>query len=248
MLIDVTLAPGRTPLSDIAVGIDVLRASSSIVTALAKGASQVVITSSIKEARILKKKIPNSILAGERNTVKIKGFDAGNSPSEISKYNLKGRCFILTTTNGTKLLKRLKRHSKIVLTASVLNIGSIANTVKEIYYSKGIETIHIACAGIKGSASIDDIAIAGLLIKEITKLTDAHLTDAAKVSVRIFESYNSIREIFLSSESGRRVIAAGYSDDINFCSQRNFYPLSPLLFEDTYLYLKTFSGLSALPL
>ncbi|MCD6419811.1 MAG: 2-phosphosulfolactate phosphatase, partial [Synergistetes bacterium] len=65
MLIDVTLAPGRTPLSDIAVGIDVLRASSSIVTALAKGASQVVITSSIKEARILKKKIPNSILAGE---------------------------------------------------------------------------------------------------------------------------------------------------------------------------------------
>ncbi len=248
LTIDVSLLPNRISNSDIAIGVDVLRASSSIVTALANGAECVIITSSVKKAKKLKKSIPNSILAGERNTVKIKGFDVGNSPSEMSKCNLRDKTVILTTTNGTKLLKKLKEHSKVVLTASVLNLSSIANTIREAHHSKGIKSVLIACAGVKGNTSIDDIAIAGLLIKEITKLTKAKLTDSAEISVRLFNSYRSIKEIFLNSESGRRVIAAGYSDDIDFCAQMNLYPLSPLLFEDTYLYLKTFKGLSALPL
>jgi 2-phosphosulfolactate phosphatase len=109
MRIDVVLLPGQViePTHSLFVVVDVLRASSSIVTLLESGAWRVVPAPSVEGARALKETLPDHLLCGERSGVPPEGFDFGNSPAEFTRVDVAGRAVILATSNGTRIMASL---------------------------------------------------------------------------------------------------------------------------------------------
>ncbi len=194
--------------------IDVLRATSSIVAALANGAKYVLAVSTLKEARRLKKK--DVILAGERNTVKPKGFDLGNSPRSLKEEIVKGKGIVLTTTNGTKALRLLSCQNTVA--ASFLNISAT------IEYLQNEQEIHIICAGTKGRFSLEDFLLAGFIAG-----LDPNPLDEAAVAKALAENVRNVENLILKSSHARRLIELGMEEDIKFCLKKDLYSTVPVL-------------------
>lgn len=194
--------------------IDVLRATSSIVAALANGAKYVLAVSTLKEARRLKRK--DVILAGERNAVKPKGFDLGNSPRSFKKEIVKGKGIVLTTTNGTKALRLL--NCQTVIAASFLNISSVTE------YLQNEKEIHIMCAGTKGKFSLEDFLLAGFIAG-----LDPNPLDEAAVAKALAENVRNVENLILKSSHARRLIELGMEEDIKFCLKKDLYGIVPVL-------------------
>ncbi|BBJ28337.1 2-phosphosulfolactate phosphatase [Athalassotoga saccharophila] len=153
---EVLLLPSKPRLDsyDLVIIIDTLRATTVISRAIHEGAMAVYPAISIPRARILKKIVPNAILAGERKAFKIKGFDLGNSPSEFTKESVGGKNVIITTTNGTKAVERYKGYGPVVAMA--------LSNLRAIYdYSKNLNNLLIVCAGSHGEVSLEDTYTAG---------------------------------------------------------------------------------------
>ncbi len=130
MHIDVVLHPAeiaQLPARDLSattcVVFDVLRATSSIITALAHGAAEIYPVCTIDEARALKASLADAVLGGERQGDMIPGFDIGNSPREYT--DLTNRRIVTTTTNGTVALRACERAER-VLVGALLNLGAVA--------------------------------------------------------------------------------------------------------------------------
>lgn len=122
---------GAAKARGVTVIIDVFRAFSAECYASDSGASRIVATESPEQAFELKNKYSNAVLAGERDEKKIKGFDFGNSPTELIKADLTGKTFIHTTTAGTNGLVNAK-NADLVLTGSIVNAKAIADFIKSI--------------------------------------------------------------------------------------------------------------------
>jgi len=147
---------GRLNQSACAV-IDVIRATSTIVTALANGASGVRPVASVSDAFVLKAQDPGALLAGERGGQALPGFDLGNSPEAFTAERVSGRQIILTTTNGTQALAACA-GARAVMTVGFLNLDAVAARLKEL----GPPWI-IVCAGYEGDFGFDDAVVAGAL-------------------------------------------------------------------------------------
>ena len=163
-IIELTTTADSIPMgfsADISIVIDVLRASSVIITALANDTPYILPAAGIDEAKELAAQNPNALLAGERQAEKIPGFDRGNSPLEYLDDH-SGRPLILTTTNGTLTLSKVKSSQEILI-ASFLNIQSVADYINECH----AQNIHLACAGTNGKFSLDDFLMAGGLINRL---------------------------------------------------------------------------------
>jgi 2-phosphosulfolactate phosphatase len=141
-----------------AVVIDVLRATTTIVTALAAGAREVLVCRAIEEARQRATRLPGErrILGGERGGLRIRGFDLGNSPSEFTPERVAGKSIVFTTTNGTRALLHC-RHAKRVLLAGFVNLSAVAKALE------AEKEIHLVCAGTRGEISREDALLAGAL-------------------------------------------------------------------------------------
>lgn len=128
----VTIADGRkqrTFEESTKVLVDVFRSTSTIPILLKNGAIEIIPTGSISEARKLKKESPESILIGERLGFKVPGFDYGNSPTEIDNIDLKGKTVIFTSTNGTKVLKKIIGTGSIFI-SSFVNVSATVEALK----------------------------------------------------------------------------------------------------------------------
>ncbi len=132
---------------DLIVVIDTLRAGTTIVQALFNGARGVYPVLSVEEAMMLKSKIPSCLLAGERKSFKIEGFDLGNSPLEFTEDKVKGKNIILTTSNGTRTVEKFKGYGPMVSMA-ISNVKSVAN------FSKDRGEILVACSGRHGEVAL----------------------------------------------------------------------------------------------
>ncbi|MAW21063.1 MAG: 2-phosphosulfolactate phosphatase [Flavobacteriales bacterium] len=139
--------------------IDILRATSVISTAFELGIEAVIPVQTVKEALTYKNK-ENHIIAAERNTLKIKGFDYGNSPYHYINSDIKGKTLVLTTTNGTKAIHLAKSHK--VITASFLNINIVAK-----YLQEDNNDIIILCSGWKGMFNLEDSIFAGAICEKL---------------------------------------------------------------------------------
>jgi 2-phosphosulfolactate phosphatase len=203
------------------VVIDVIRATSTIVTALAHGASGVQPVASVSDAFVLKAQNPAALLAGERGGQALPGFDLGNSPEDFTTERVQARPIILTTTNGTQALAACQ-GARAVVTASFLNLDAVAGRLQEI----GPPWI-ILCAGHEGDFGVDDAVVAGALAEALDQ-------DHALVSL-----YRSVRgeltETLLRSAAGRELLKVGLEKDIPFCAQLNLFPIVPTLGEDGLL-------------
>ncbi|WP_408956035.1 2-phosphosulfolactate phosphatase [Natroniella sp. ANB-PHB2] len=203
------------------VVIDTLRASSTIITALARGCRKVIPVSEIKVARRLSGKFKgNSLLAGERQGTKIEGFDLGNSPRDYISKKVRDKVIILTTTNGTKCFEPLTEAKKI-LVASLLNIEQVSTELK----SK--KEVLFCCAGVVGQFALDDFITAGKILAELITEVEVNLSDRALVAYQTYvQNENNIVTILKRSKSGKNLIELGKEDDIDYIvkEQENYLP------------------------
>jgi 2-phosphosulfolactate phosphatase len=197
------------------VVIDVIRATSTIVTALARGATGVQPVASVAEAEVLKEQNRGALLAGERGGKPLPGFDLGNSPHEMTSGRVKGRRIILTTTNGTQALAACQ-GARAIVTASLLNLGAVAARLREM----GPPWL-ILCAGYEGQFGLDDAIVAGAL---------AGALDQDHAMVSLYHSVrNDLAAALLGSCAGQELRKIGMENDVPFCAQINLFPLVPTL-------------------
>ncbi len=209
------------------VVIDVLRASSTIVTALACGCRGVVPILSPEQAKEKAQQFKKEevLLGGEREGRKIKGFDLGNSPREYQKEIVEDRIIIFSTTNGVKTLEIVRGALRVII-ASFLNLQATFN-----YCSKFQGDILLACAGKEGYFSLEDTVCAGMLINSLRDIysdtcqeVDANLT--AQVLYKKFG--NNILEMLRKSQHGRYLESIGLRKDLEFCSQLDIFNIVPI--------------------
>ncbi len=212
-------------LNKTAIVIDVLRATSTIVTALAYGASGVIPVETVNQAKTLKSDHPNELLGGERYGRKIAGFDLGNSPFEYMNEAVKDNKIILTTTNGTRAIYK-SHKAQHILACSFLNAASCATAASSFK-----RDIIIVCAGTQDQFSLEDGLCAGCLIEElITQCNTLNMSDFAAAMLHAYgQCKQQLPEVILSSSNGRRMVQQGWEADVMHCTQRNCYDIVPIL-------------------
>ncbi len=201
------------------VVIDVLRATTTIVTALRNGAKEVIPVATIEFAVKVSGGMfgGQTLLGGERNTKKIEGFALGNSPFEYTPEVVSGKSIILYTTNGTKAIAKAK-FSENLFACSFLNVTSVATHLVEL--DKDVEII---CAGRMNNFSMEDSVCAGKLISEMQKLNEnITLLDPAIACLALNKSFGkSLPKMLKGTEHGKLLIENGFEDDLKFCSKLN---------------------------
>ena len=194
-----------------AVVVDVLRATSAISQALAGGYRRVYCCREVDDARALRAKLGDGVLGGERNAVRIEGFDIGASPREVLEP--RGETLIYSTTNGTRAVLAAAAGCNKVLLGSLLNLSAVAGAVQD--------DCVIVCAGFQGRFALDDAYCAG----RIVELLGAEVTDAAKACGVLARSFPSAHEALLARTYG----PPGLEEDIRFCAQENTVDVVPRL-------------------
>lgn len=210
------------------VMIDVLRASSTIVTALANGAEGVIPVADMGTGSKISQRMDtgNMLLCGEKDGEKIEGYDLGNSPLEYTPPVVKGKTIVLNTTNGTKALMR-SSLAKEILVGSFLNLKILAG------YLKDKEEITLICAGWRGRLSLEDLLCAGNIIYELTGggLPETAF-DGAKVALGLYEKFgDDIENTVQSSNHAHRLKDIVGSEDLSFCSKVNAMKVLPVMKE-----------------
>jgi 2-phosphosulfolactate phosphatase len=230
MKIETILTPAELPAlaqrdlrATACVVFDVLRATSTFVTALHHGAQAIIPVSEIAEALAIKKKSPEILLGGERNGVRISAggidFELGNSPREYTPEKVRGKTIVSTTTNGTRAL-RACAGAQTVLAASFLNLTATGAFLRR----PDFENILLVCAGTGENAALEDLLAAGAMCE----LLDANtLPDSAQIARRTWlEAKSNPAAAARSSENARRLLAIpGLRNDVAFCLRRDIFPL-----------------------
>ena len=160
MRIHVAFTPAEAASAPVGIVVDVLRATSTIAQALASGFDRVLCCREIEEARELRARIPDSLVGGERDAVRIEGFDVGASPREFLER--RAGTLILSTTNGTSAILEAAQKCDTVLLGSLLNLDALVRDVR----GRG-EDVAILCAGFKGAFALDDAYCAGRIVQEL---------------------------------------------------------------------------------
>lgn len=194
--IDVCLSPDLMHLyradNRTVVVVDILRATSTMVTALAHGAESILPVADLEECR--KKGMLGYITSGERDGKKMEGFDKGNSPFEYMGPDIKGKKIAFTTTNGTQAIEK-SRGAKEVIMGSFLNLSSVVN-----YLLLSEHNVLIVCAGWKGRINLEDTLFAGAVVEKLKEylgpdcdapLAARHLYNLAKTDLKKFLSESS---------------------------------------------------------
>lgn len=207
---------------------DVLRATSSMVTALANDAEAINPVSEISEAMEFKRKNPNVLLAGERDGLRIEailtgsiGFDLGNSPREFTKEKVAGKTIVITTTNGTRALRSCAR-AKSVLVSSFLNLQATVGILQKQSFSQ----LFVVCAGTFEQAAYEDVLGAGALCAPFfLNTSDFSFADSAVMAVNLFlDVRDNLPKAITQSRNARRLLSRPeLKDDVAYCGQRDVY-------------------------
>ena len=204
----------------LAVVIDVLRATTTTVAALERGAISVRPVRTIAEAFVEKDEDPEAILCGEREGFPIDGFDYGNSPVELATRDLTGSRIVLTTTNGTRSAEaaRVNGPATELIAMCLLNVGAVADHICGRLGAEGagwVDGVTIICAGTDERYSIDDAYAASLLVRRLESTVD-ELSDAAWAVRSLAES--PLAEV-VNATSCRHVRVLrdkGFEKDVDF--------------------------------
>ncbi|MCF8267915.1 MAG: 2-phosphosulfolactate phosphatase [Ignavibacteriales bacterium] len=209
------------------VVIDVLRSTTTIITALDNGAKEVLPVNSIEFAMKISVSAFGSLslIAGERNGIKIDGFNLGNSPLEFDEERVKGKSIILYTTNGTKAMVRAKFSSKLYV-CSFTNLSAVARKVAE-----DNEDLIILTSGSNGMFCLEDTVCAGMLIDEISALTGkTFYSDSVIASCNLSAAYKGdLLKLLKECEHGKTLIEKNFMQDMEFCSRINSSETVPVL-------------------
>ena len=234
---------GRDLRETICVVFDVLRATSTMVTALGNGAKAILPVGDIPEALRIRKRTPEVLLAGERDGVRIEAtltgsiaFDLGNSPREFTRERVAGRTIAMSTTNGTRAL-RACLPAKRVLIGSFLNLRATADFIEK----EKIADLLLVCSGTFEQAAYEDILGAGALCDLLwSSYKDGSVADSAQIARRLFRfEQDDLLAAVANSRNGRRLSAqADLKEDVAFCVQREVLELVAELGKDGWVRIR----------
>ena len=195
------------------VVIDVLRATSVMVTALQNAASKVVPVLTTEAAFSYRERFGHgAILVGERKSERIEGFDYGNSPLDMVPSNVRGKTVIITTTNGTRAINN-SLEAEDIYVAAFLNAGSTARFLKDT------EEVVLVCSGSNGGFTMEDTLCAGLMAELLTSVAkDPILSDTALAARKLYGTVSD--DIHRLAGEGRHyqlLRNKGFAEDLNYC-------------------------------
>jgi 2-phosphosulfolactate phosphatase len=224
----------------VAVVVDVLRASTVMIHALASGAAAVIPCLEVDEARQTKARLPtgSALLAGERHGRPIEGFDLSNSPAEFTPDVCRGKTIVLTTTNGTRgVLACLEAEE--VLVAAFVNRRATARWVAKWSDRAPGRSVHIVCSGTERFISLEDSLFAGALVTELTvpggpapANDEALIVEAAWRGMAATPGGLSLAETLARGRGGRNVLSIGLPGDIADAARVDRFDLVAVLRRD----------------
>lgn len=223
--IDVCLSPDLMhlyPVSDrVVVVVDILRATSCMVTALAHGVKSIRPFANLEECRAMKAQ--GYFTAGERNGEKVDGFDFGNSPFEYMNENLRGQKIAFTTTNGTQAIAKSQGAKQIII-GSFLNLSAVGE-----YLKNGNDNVLVVCAAWKGKVNLEDTLFAGALVERLKDHIKPDC-DAPLAAQRLYNLAKKDLVDFLKDSSHvKRLNRLHIHKDIAFCVTPDQYSIVPKL-------------------
>lgn len=212
MKVHVAFTPDEAAAAPTGIVIDVLRATSTIAQALSAGYERVLCVPEIEQARALRAELPDSIVGGERDAIRIEGFDVGASPREFLES--RAETLILSTTNGTRTIVTASERCDQVLIGSLLNLDAVAAAARDLG-----EDVAILCAGYKGAFALDDAYCAGRFVQ----LLGGERTDAALAAEVLAAAYPDA----LTGLQARTYGPPGLEEDIRFCARESVLDAVP---------------------
>lgn len=218
-VVDEASVEGRT-----VVVVDVIRATSCIVEALANGARGIFPTVLPEEAVKLASSLgrEDTLLCGERKGLKIEGFDLGNSPREYVAEVVQGKQIVLSTTNGTRAFLAAEDAQRI-LAASFLNLTAVVQALE------GVEDLVVVCAGKENRFSMDDALCAGVLLQRLREAgtETGILNDGGRVVLDLAEKYAPTEAFLRSTKAGKALEEIGMDGDLAFCASVDRHAIVP---------------------
>lgn len=234
MKISIYHTPEETPTEhkpDCAIAVDVLRATTTMVTALNAGAEAVQVFSDLDELMAVSEKWPadQRIRVGERGGKKVEGCDEGNSPLNFTPEVVKGKRLFMTTTNGTRCLQRIQ-NAKVVLAAALLNRRTIVDYLK----ANKPETIWILGSGWEGSYSLEDTVCAGAIAHSLLTETNSP-SDETAGNDEVFGAISlylqweqKLHELMTHASHGKRLLGLECYEDLKYCAQTDILDVLPI--------------------
>jgi 2-phosphosulfolactate phosphatase len=212
----------------IVVVIDVLRATSAIVTAFFNGVSKMVPVSTVEEAR--EYQLNGFMAAAERNGEVIEGFELSNSPFGYMNNKVKGKTIAISTTNGTQAIEVSKKASKILI-GSFLNLDVLCE-----YLIAQNKDVILLCAGWKNKFNLEDTLFAGAVVEKLSNEVGTDITcDSAIASKHLYSIAKQDLYSFLANSSHRnRLAKLDLERDVKYCLTPNQCPVLPMM-EGKYL-------------
>lgn len=243
MNIEVILAPAEFPAlaardlsATTCVVFDVLRATSSMLTALNHGAEEIIPAVEIAEALAVKQQRPQVLLAGERHGLRISkeltgsvDFDFGNSPRDFTPEKVRGQSIAWTTTNGTRAL-RACAQAEMILLGALVNLRSVADVLDQLRP----KNLLLVCAGTFEDAAFEDHFAAGALIDLLQqRVAKDGLSDSAQLVWHAFRHIFEDSALIAASLNARRLLAQpALAPDVPLCLQRDSIQLNACLMKD----------------
>ena len=226
--------PELTPtdsVPDCAIAVDVLRATTTMATALQAGAEAVQVFSDLKKLMQVSEDWPvkKRLRAGERGGAKVDGCDLGNSPLDCTPDVVRGRRLFISTTNGTRALQRIQ-EAKIVLTAALVN----RQAVVQYLMTHQPETVWIVGSGWEGSYSLEDTACAGAIAQNLlTELTwsapVSEVNDEVIGAIALYRQWQDrLLDLMEQSSHGKRLLGLNCYEDLKYCAQLDILEVLPI--------------------
>ena len=221
--LDLCFSPELLPLYDlrgkVAVIVDILRATSTIVTALGEGITHVFPVASLDECTAYGQE-HGCLTAAERGGVPAAGFDLGNSPFGFleSGRPLSGRALTISTTNGTTALRR-SLAAEAVVVGAFLNLAAVAGFARQQQ-----RDVLVVCAGWKGQFCLEDTVFGGALAERLEADFDIRSSDVALAALHLWQQAKAdLPAYLLQSAHVRRLNSLEASEDFDFCMQIDSY-------------------------
>ena len=212
MKVHVAFTPDEAAAAPTGIVVDVVRATSTIAQALSAGYRRVLCVPEIEQARALRAELADSVVGGERDAVRIEGFDVGASPREFLEP--KAETLILSTTNGTRTIVTAAERCDEVLIGSLLNLDAVVRAATE----RG-EDVAVICAGYKGAFAFDDAYCAGRFVQAL----EGERTDAAIAAALLADAFPNA----LDGLNARTYGPPGLEDDLVFCARESVLDAVP---------------------
>jgi 2-phosphosulfolactate phosphatase len=234
LALDVAFLPAEAGCLDrrVAVVLDVIRATSTIITLLDRGAASLGLAASVEAAHEAARGISGAILCGEVGGLPPYGFDHGNSPTEFAEMDFSERHIVMATTNGTAAV-RACREAPAVLIGALLNANSVVRHSMELVRG-GLDGVTLVCAGREGRFVLDDAVAAGYLCHIL--LSEAKVRDlpvrqsnAAIAAYRLYHSYPNLVAALNESDSGQALYPLRLGADVSYCARTSISKRVPSL-------------------